>query len=317
MTVADSSTQSGEQFSDDDTGESAFLSSFEDEPKKVPSDEAEDATEDAEETGDTTETTEDPETEEDPDDPDNQEVEIKVGDKVEKAKLKDLKRLFGQEASLTQKSQAASEQLKHAEAQTVRATTATKALLDRAQAAYAPYAALDMASWAQLATQMSPENYNQLRQDAAAAETNVKFLGGELDGLIRSQQEAIAVANKGAATAAIAELSNPETGIKGWGQPLYKELVDFATAQGLPEFQGVTSAKAVRLMHMAMQYAKTQDAAARAAVKVRKAVDKSARVLKTGAAPTSSANATLTKAMQTLRNTGDPDDAANAFLASF
>ncbi len=60
-----------------------------------------------------------------------------------------------------------------------------------------------------------------------------------------------------------------------------------------------------------------QEANARAAVKVKKAVDKSVRVLKTGSAPTSSSNATLTKAMQQLRRTGSEDDTVAAFAASF
>ncbi len=251
------------------------------------------------------------------DDPDDVEVEIKVGDKLEKAKLRDLKRLFGQEAALTQKSQAASEQLKVAVAQVTRATTATKALLERAEAAYAPYKALGVAEWALLATQMAPENYNQLRTDATAAETNVKFFSEELDGLLRTQTEAAQTANKAAATAAIAELSHPETGLKGWGPQLYNDLVAFAEAQGLPEFKGVTNAKAVRLMNMAMMYQRGQAAAQRAAVKVKQAVDKNTRVLKPGAAQTTSGNDTLNRALKVLRRSGDLDDAASAFEASF
>jgi len=306
------------KFEDDDTGANAFLSSFRDEePKKKvpPSEEEIKAPETDEETVETEEKTE--ETEPESDDPDEQEIDIKVGEETLKAKLKDLKRLYGQEASLTQKSQHASEQLKLAEAQALRATTATKALLDRAQVAFEPYRVLDMAAWALLAKDMSPENYNQLRQDAATAQASVTFLTTELDGYMREQQQKTQTEQQAAATAAIAELSHAETGVKGWSKELYNDLTTYADTQGLPEFRGVVNAKAIRLMHKAMLYDRAQEAAKAAATKVKVAVDKSKNVLRPGASKENSGQSKLTDALKILRRTGDPEDAAAAFQASF
>lgn len=318
MTVADDTIPM--DVSDDFDGNDAFLASFDDEPKKkVPSEGDEEASDTPPETeevdADTTETED--EAEADPDDPDNQEIEIKVGEEVKKAKLRDLKRLYGQEASLTQKSQAASARLAEAEAQSLRATTATTALLKRAEAAYEPYKNLDAASWALLANQMTPENFNQLREDANAALTNVKFLGEELDGLVKADQQKTEEVRKAEVAATLAELNHPETGIKGWGAPLYNELVSYADKNGLPQFRSVTTAAAIRLMRKAMLYDKQQEAAKAAASKVKVAVDKSKNVLRPGASKPTSQDANLSKAMKVLRSTGDTDAAADAFAASF
>lgn len=310
----------------DTTGEDAFLSSFqaEEHPKKLPpATEEEGAVKDPVETPEPEDTSneEDPATgddEEDPEDPDNQEIEVKVGDKTEKAKLKDLKRLFGQEASLTQKSQLASERLKEAEAQTTRATTALSALKARAEEAYKPYAELDTASWALLATQLTPENFNQLRADAAAAKTNVDYFSTELDGVLRQQAQTTQNQRAKESQEAIRVLSDPEKGIKGFGKEMYAEMVAFADTHGLgQEFRMQTNPGVVRILHMAMQYQKSLAAAGRAAVKVEKAIDKSQRTLKTGSKGTTSGNQTLRAAMQKLRGSGDPDDAAAAFQATF
>src|SRR5690242_886181 len=87
----------------EDSGFDAFLANLTGEQKKAPPETDAEATDAAAPETGSTEETADADTEDD--DPDEYEVEIKVGEETHKPKLKDLKRLFGQEAALTQKSQ--------------------------------------------------------------------------------------------------------------------------------------------------------------------------------------------------------------------
>src|SRR4051812_1757566 len=92
-------------------GFSAFLSSLDDEPKKkaVPSDGNEGATEspepETEEKPDTTEGEPEEAAEDTEADPEDQEFDVKVNGETKKATLRELKRLYGQESALTQRSQ--------------------------------------------------------------------------------------------------------------------------------------------------------------------------------------------------------------------
>lgn len=246
-------------------------------------------------------------------DPDDAEVEIKVGDKVEKAKLRDLKRLFGQEAALTQKSQKLAETVKMVDARALQANSALNAMLGRAQARYQPYAALDMLV---LSQRMDTEAFEQLRVDAAAAETDVKFLQQELGNHMKAEQDRAQTAYREAAVECVRNLSDPTTGIKGWNKEVYEDLCDWSAKEGLPELRQTTSSAALRIAHKAMLYDKAQAAAKAAARKVQAAPNTPARVLKPGAAKTTG-NTSTRSAMQALRQSGSVDDAADAFLASF
>ena len=299
-------------------GVSAFLSSFDDEPKKkAPSETDEGAPQTQPETAEPEETEQgEPEAPED-DDPDNYEVEIKVGEETKKATLRELKRLYGQEAALTQKSQRVAEAVRQAEETLQRNTTATKSLLERAEERFKPYSELDTAAWVYLAQNMSGPEYQALREAANAAKADVDFLKTELDGHMRAQAEASQKAGREAAAACIAELQDPVKGIKDFGKPLYDEMMSFAREHGVPEMVQVTSPGAIRLLHMAMQYAKSQKAAKQVEDKVQQAVAKPARTLRPGSAQQKSGNA-LKDAVSRLRsNGGDLDSARDAFLASF
>src|SRR5512139_3659998 len=81
-------------------------------------------------------------------------VKVKVGDTEHEVPVKDLKRLFGQEASLTQKSQQVADERKQVEAELAKNTAATQALLERAKARFEPYSKVDFLLAAQ---QLSPE----------------------------------------------------------------------------------------------------------------------------------------------------------------
>jgi hypothetical protein len=244
-------------------------------------------------------------------DPDDAEVEIKVGEETKKATLKELKRLYRQEASLTQKSQKVAEAQRLADTKAAQADTALKGMLQRAQERFKPYAELDMLV---LSQRMDTESFQQLRADAAAAQADVQFIQNELGQHTRAEQERAQTAYREAAATCVKELADPEKGIKGWGEPLYNELMAFADTIGLKQARAVVDPAAIRVLHMAHEYAKAQGASKAAAEKIERAPQAPTKVLKPG--PQTDRNRSRST-MQTLRQKGDIDSAADAFLASF
>ena len=84
----------------------------------------------------------------------------------------DLKRLYGQEASLTQKSQQLSAQRKQAEDAIQRSDALFQAMLQRAEERFKPYSDVDML----LASKtMSAEDFATLRKEAQSAQEDVNF----------------------------------------------------------------------------------------------------------------------------------------------
>lgn len=301
----------------DQDGFDAFLSSFSDDedPKqastKTKANEAETPEVDAPESDETnTEAPEDDAGEQEKD-PDDAEIEIKVGDEVKKATLKELKRLYGQEASLTQKSQALAQQRAAADANFTAASTALKAMTERATEANRPYAELD---WFVLSQKMDPETFQALRQDAQAAEANVKFYETELKSTVEANQRQAQMAHQEAAAACVKFMEDPTTGIPGFGKPMYDEMLGFAKEQGFDNAHMITKPGVLKLLNMAMQWHKSQSATKTAEEKISKAPNKPTTVVKPGSKSNQSPTRT---AMQQLRKTGSTDDATDAFLASF
>ena len=106
-------------------------------------------------------------------------VEISVDGESKQASIKDLKRLYGQEASLTRKSQEAASQRKTADEQLQKADASLQAMISRAQERFKPYSDVDMLV---ASKNMSAEDFTQLRAEAKQAEDDLKFLTEEADG---------------------------------------------------------------------------------------------------------------------------------------
>jgi hypothetical protein len=246
----------------------------------------------------------------DPNDPDEQEIDVKVGDENKKAKLKDLKRLYGQEASLTQKSQKASETLKQAEGRLAQADASLKAMLERAEERAKPYQELD---WIVLSQRMDTESLQALRADAAAAEADVKFMKEELGKHMQGLQETANRAYQEAAQACLKTLQDPTTGIKDWNKDLFDKLCNFAADNGVPNAKQNVDPAVWKILHMAYQHANQKVAAETAEKKVTTVRNKPTTVL----APKGQTRAPdrKTSAMQNLRKTGSLDDAVSAFMA--
>ena len=113
------------------------------------------------------ETDEDEDDEEDDEEPlaasDDQIVDINVNGESKQVSVKDLKRLYGQEASLTKKSQDLANQRKQSDESLAQTQLSYQKLLERAEARFKPYADIDMLV---ASRQMDPDTFAQLRQDA-------------------------------------------------------------------------------------------------------------------------------------------------------
>lgn len=249
------------------------------------------------------------------DETDDTYVKVKVGDEVHDVPVKDLKRLWGQEAALTHKSTEVARVRAAAEAEQTRATTVLAKMLEAARKDYEPYSKID---WFSLAQQgVTPQQAEALKEQAEAAAQKVKFLESETDGLMqeigKKQHDALVTQAKATWTA----LSDTATGIPGWDQKTYDELRAFAVAEGMDAklVNTIVDEKVIRLLHKAHLYDKAQ--------KLTKTLPKpktegKKRIVKTSSTPRSDNSlrqSDVKKADAKLRKSGSMDDAANAFLA--
>jgi hypothetical protein len=243
---------------------------------------------------------------------DDAEVEVSVDGKTLKVAVKDLKRLYGQEAALTRKSQEVAEIRKKAdEAGSYHVAGLTK-LLERAREAYKPYAEIDFLLAAKT---LEPDEYTALRDDALKRHADVQFLEQELGTTLETARTERTKQLQAEAKETLKILTDPEKGIKGFDQKMYDDMRSFAISSGIPAevVNNTVSAPLLRILHKAMLYDKGQKAPT-----VKKDV-KAKKIVK------SSQNSQSTrqnidpakKAMKKLQSTGAMEDAADAFMAKW
>jgi len=156
-------------------------------------------------------------------------IELVVDGETKQASIKDLKRLYGQEASLTRKSQEVAKQRKEAEDQIGKTSAVLQKMLEQAQERYKPYAEVDMLL---AAKQMDEQDFAQLRTEAQAAHNDLKFLQEEADGFFRDLQQQRTTQLQEAARDAVKVL---EAEVPDWSNQLYDDIRAYAVAQGLPQ----------------------------------------------------------------------------------
>lgn len=322
---------------DDDTGADAFLDRFmpDGDPaepkKKVPSEEdgetkpkekttpdPEPDEEDPEKTpGKTKEGEEEQETDPPKDktfaDGDETYVKIKVGEEEHEVSVKDLKRLWGQEESLTRKSQEVADLRKKADAETTRVVEGYNKLLERAKAKAEPFTKINFLV---AAKELNAEDLKALTEEAQRCFDDVKFLEGGLNEHLKEintkQSERIVEDAK----ACIKALNDPENSnhIPEWSDKVYGELREFAVKQGFSKdiFNQLVDPSALKMIHMASLYEKGKSKV------LTKVINKSPKkIMKSSRTATSSKpdQAKADKAMERLKRDGGTDDAAEAFLA--
>lgn len=341
--VADTETAASEEFD----ATSAFLKGIEgtkdeDASKKPSSEEDEDEHEDAPEgESDDTEGSDKDSPETDDEDGESGEddegtekafaddgayVKLKVDGEEKEVAVKDLTRLYGQEAALTRKSQEVAEQRKAAEAESQKHVSALQVLLTRAQEKAAPFKSID---WMALAKDpnITAEEASQLRTMAQAAFEEESFLSQNLDGFMQEVQKQTHAQRIESAKACVTALTTPGTEdkpnplhIDGWNDKTYDETRAFGVKMGLPPetVNTLTDPAAIKMMHMAMLFAKGASK-----VVVTKKVNKTPKkIVKTSSSPVAARSEAPTAnrkaAIKALRaNPNKSGAAANAFMASF
>lgn len=326
----------------DETAE-AILASWEDADESQPSEESElEATDESTSEEETVveeseeevdgETEEEVESEEDPEesrDTDEEEageeseeinlsddtvVELQVDGETKQASLKDLKRLYGQEASLTRKSQETAAQRKEANEALERADASLQAMLTRAQERYQPYEEVDMLV---ASRQMNPDDFAALRAEAKAAESDLKFFQEEADSFYGELKNKQAAQQQESAKHCIEVLQKE---LPEWSTSLYNDIRQHAISNGLPAeaVNQYTDPNVIMLLHKAMMFDKTKQVA-----KTKKAKAPT-KILRSKKAPPNKTEQRLSKqkaAQERMRNSpsggNDLDEIADMLMANW
>lgn len=241
-------------------------------------------------------------------------VELTVDGETKQASLKELKRLYGQEASLTRKSQETANQRKEATEALQRADASLQAMLTRAQDRYKPYEEVDMLV---ASRQMNPDDFAALRAEAKAAESDLKFLQEEANGFYGELQQKQAVQQQESAKHCIEVLKEQ---LPEWNTDLYNDIRQHAINNGLPAeaVNTYTDPNVIMLLHKAMMFDKSKQVA-----KTKKAKAPT-KILRSKKAPPSKTDQRVSKqraAQERLRNSpsggNDIDDIADALMANW
>jgi len=247
-------------------------------------------------------------------------VEIQVDGKAKQASLKDLKRLYGQEASLTRKSQETAAKRKEAEDALAKADISYRKLLERAEARMKPYAEVDMLV---ASRQMSTEDFVALRREAQEAEKDFKFLREEADAFYKDAQVQQQKQVQEAAQNCVKVLSEQ---LPDWGDELYNNIRSYAVSQGLPQEQvdQYVDPQVIMILNKARLFDQTKATAEtkKAKAKVIKTKEGTRRVLKSKKAPKSDVDLKVQRqkdAQKRLRSNssraGDLEDIADALMS--
>lgn len=243
-------------------------------------------------------------------------VKLKVDGKEVEASVKDLKRLYGQEQSLTRKSQEAAETKRKADEAVVKHVTGLEKLLERAKEQAAPYANINFLALTK-DPNVSSEELSALSDAATRAFENVRYLEQELDGVFKTAQAERQQQMMVQAREAIKILSDPKTGIPGWNEQMYNDIRKFAVDTGMNEqiVNELVDPVAFKVLHMAMQYQK-----GKSALNKTKKVDKTPKRIIKGTPEETVKRAKANPKQEVykrLKETGSVDDAADAFMAKW
>jgi hypothetical protein len=253
------------------------------------------------------------------DDSDETYVKVKIGDDEHEVKVSDLKRLYGQEASLTRKSQEVAEVRKAVEADQAKNIAAYDVMLKRSTERANQYRELP---WTQLLKDpnVPADQLQALQAEAQKAYEDETFLKNELDGFMQKVSANQLAARQTAARDCLKAINTADSPhhIKGWNEALYNDIRSFATEQGLDKemVNNLTDPGAFKILHMAMQFKRGSTKVV--TQKVNKTPTKIVKNSASAPAARSSAKTvTVKQATTKAMKSGSQDDAINAFEAMF
>lgn len=249
---------------------------------------------------------------------DDTQVEIIVDGETQRVSIAALKRLHGQEASLTRKSQDLAAQRKEADAAFQKANISYQTLLERAEARAKPYSEVDMLV---ASRQMDADDFAKLRAESKDAEADLKFLREEADAFYRGAQDQQKVLHQQAASECVKVL---QAQMPDWSNDVYNDIRAYAVSQGLPSEQvdQYVDPQVIMLLNKARLYDQTKATAEtkKQKAKVIRARDSNSgkKILRSTKSPAreDSKSRRVKKAHDVLRSkSGDADDIAEALLA--
>jgi hypothetical protein len=225
---------------------------------------------------------------------------------------KELKRLAGQEASLTRKSMEVAARRKEAEEIGTYHAQALSQLVKMAEDEYRPYANIDFLV---AAKELSAEELKALREEANSKYQKYQYLTSELNTFSQRAAEQRSRLMHEQAQATIQELSDPQKGIPNWGPKLYEEVGNYAISKGMkPEvFTSILDAPSLRMLYDAYRFDRARK------VTTTKKAQAPQKVLKSSASPDSGrfGNDKSKASLSKLRQTGSRDDAVSALLSKW
>ena len=240
-------------------------------------------------------------------------VEISVDGETKQASLKDLKRLYGQEASLTKKSQETSARRKEADQALERTSVQYQKMLERAEKQWDPYSKVDMLL---AAKQMSDDDFAQLRNEARVAEENLKFLKEESNSFYDGYKQDQAKQQQLQAQECIKTLS---ADVPDWSNELYNSIRTYAVSQGFQQDQvdQYVDPSVIKILNKARLYDQSKKTAA-----TKRVAKPPVKVLRSKKAPASSQDAKQAKTAAALKRmqegsqlSGNLDDIAEVLLS--
>lgn len=240
---------------------------------------------------------------------DEAEVGVIVDGKEVRVSVKDLKRLYGQEASLTQKSQSLAESRKAIDAQGLYIANMLQTRLTKAEAVAAKYKDVDLF---RASRELEPDEFDALRAAKENAESEVIALQREGAEFIQRATDARQTLLKNYAKESLKEITKA---IPDWNDELYGKIRTYAVSQGMESgtVNEIVEPAAIIMMHKAYQFDQAQKAKETVTKKVTKTPTKAARKAETA---TDSKGSKLKSIRNTATATGDIDDVTELFMAA-
>lgn len=238
---------------------------------------------------------------------DDAEVEVKVDNDVRKVSVKELKRLWGQEAALTRKSQEVAAKRKDVEVTEQKLAASLEKLYQKAAERWEPYSKIDMLV---ASKQLDADQFTALRQEAQAAFEEFRFISEEADQFVKQTNTARQEQLKVAAQEAVKVLKDT---IPNWNSSLYDSIREYAIGLGMqPEvINNLVDPIAIQLIHKARLFDESKKIATKKKVATPKKIVKSTN----STSVKELKGDTSSNALQKLRSSGDVDDAAELFLS--
>ena len=240
---------------------------------------------------------------------DEAEVTVSVDGKDIRVSVKDLKRLYGQEAALTQRSQSLANQRKAIEAQS---TYVAQLLQDRYNAAKAKVEKYKDVDLFRASRELEPEEFDALRATKDAAESELQKLEQEGATFLQRVQETRQTLLREQAKESLKEITRT---IPQWDDELYGKIRTYAISKGMDRdlVNEIVDPGAIVMMYQAMRYSEAQAAAPKVTKKVAKAPQK---VVRKSDKPTDNKSSQLKAKRRTAFESGDVEDVAELFMSA-